>query len=442
MEGKDFATIFHAEAVRGEKAAYVLRWVIILTLLPAAALMLATGRYTKAVPYSFSLVGVVVLYNAVLTIFYRKEWLDKPAIKYVSVTLDISLITLNHYLTSIYASELAVATFATILLYPVLLLYATLRHDQRLVIYATVLSIVLFNLAYFLRYPSLDPALVSQVASADPMGQLYKSAYIALFGFSLLLVPRTIKNLIQKQANLVKEQMEREMEIKLHEQREAQLIENLYKFVSKEVAEKMLRDPELLAGRTVHITALFVDIRGFTTYCATRPADDILEFLNSFYETVSEAIKRNGGLINKYLGDAVFAIFGAPDDMEKPECRALQACIEVLRSVDTRRSDFAERFGIDLQIGIGIDSGNALVGNVGSTDRIEYTALGDVVNMASRYEKLNKRFNTRLLFSDPVLHAIEREMDGLEILRLGRHAVRGASGEREFYTLEKLGAQP
>ena len=241
MEGKDFATIFHAEAVRGEKAAYVLRWVIILTLLPAAALMLATGRYTKAVPYSFSLVGVVVLYNAVLTIFYRKEWLDKPAIKYVSVTLDISLITLNHYLTSIYASELAVATFATILLYPVLLLYATLRHDQRLVIYATVLSIVLFNLAYFLRYPSLDPALVSQVASADPMGQLYKSAYIALFGFSLLLVPRTIKNLIQKQANLVKEQMEREMEIKLHEQREAQLIENLYKFVSKEVDRKSTR---------------------------------------------------------------------------------------------------------------------------------------------------------------------------------------------------------
>jgi class 3 adenylate cyclase len=404
--------------------------------------MLATGRYTEAVPYSFGLVGLVVLYNAILTVFYRRDWLDRPAIKYISVTLDITLITLNHYLTSLYASQLAVATFATILLYPLLLLYATLRHDQRLVVFATVYSIVLFNLAYFLKYPTMDPELVARVASADPMGQLYKSIYIALFGFSLLLVPRTIRNLIHKQADLVKEQMEREMEIKLHEQREAQLIESLYQFVSKEVAEKMLRDPQLLAGRTVHITALFVDIRGFTTYCATRPADDILDFLNSFYETVSEAIKRNGGLINKYLGDAVFAIFGAPDDMEKPEVRALQACIEVLEAVDQHRQEFADSFGIDLQIGIGMDSGDALVGNVGSTDRIEYTALGDVVNMASRYEKLNKRFNTRILFSDPVLHAIRGEFDGHKVLGLGRHQVRGATGEREFYTLEGLGAQP
>ena len=69
----------------------------------------------------------------------------------------------------------------------------------------------------------------------------------------------------------MKEQMEREVQIKLHEQREAHLVESLYKFVSKEVAEKMLRDPGLLAGRTVHICALFVDIRGFTSYCATRP---------------------------------------------------------------------------------------------------------------------------------------------------------------------------
>lgn len=125
METQEFWTLFHAEAVKGEKAAYFLRWVIVLTVLPGAILMLVTGRYLGAVPYSFGLVGVTILYNVVLTVLYRKGGLDSPVIKYVSVTLDISLITFNHVITSMFGSELAVATFATILLYPVLLLYAT-----------------------------------------------------------------------------------------------------------------------------------------------------------------------------------------------------------------------------------------------------------------------------------------------------------------------------
>lgn len=441
MKTQEFSTLFHAEAIKGEKAAYFLRWAIVLTVLPGATLMLLTGRYLGAVPYSFGLVGVTILYNAILTVLYRRGRLDRPAIKYISVTLDISLITFNHYITSLFGSELAVATFATILLYPVLLFYATLRHDRRLIIYATVYTIVVFNLAYFIRYPDLDPELVQRVASADPMGQLYKSTYIALLGFSLLLVPRTILNLIQRQAYLLNKQMENTIQIKLHEQREAQLVENLYKFVSKEVAEKMLRDPSLLAGRTVHITALFVDIRGFTSYCATRPADKILDFLNRFYEEVSDAIKRHGGLINKYLGDAVFAIFGAPDDMEEPEVRALRACIDVLTGVDRCFEEFQQNFDIELKIGIGIDSGDALVGNVGSADRIEYTALGDVVNMASRYEKLNKRFETRILFAESVRAAIDGKIDSHTVRALGRHAIRGAAEDRDLFTLADLGVQ-
>ncbi len=441
MEDKEFQTLYDAEATKGEKAAYFLRWVIGIVVFLGAMVMLFIERYIGAVPYSFALLGVLVLYNLILTVLYRRGRLDVPAIKYISVTLDITLITCNQYITSVFASELAVATFATILLYPVLMLYAALRHDRRLVVYATVYSIVTFNLSYFLRYPGLDPALMARVASADPMGQVYKSIYIAVFGFSLLLVPRTIRNLIRRHAQLLNQQMENTIKIKLHEQREAQLVESLYKFVSREVAEKMLRDPNLLAGRTVHITALFVDIRGFTRYCATRPAEQILGFLNRFYEEVADAIKRHGGLINKYLGDAVFAIFGAPDDMVEPEVRALDACVDVLNGVDASRAEFLESFGIDLQIGIGIDSGNALVGNVGSADRIEYTALGDVVNMASRYEKLNKRFDTRILFSDSVCHAVDDRETPYPVRDLGSHAIRGATGEKDLFTLETIGEQ-
>jgi len=431
-----FDNIFHSEAVKGEKAAYFLRWVVVSLLIPAAILMLLAGRFVESLPYSFTLIGVAVGYNLMLTVFYRRGTLDMPWVKYVSVSIDISLITANQFIASVFSEAFAVATFSTILLYPVFILYATLRHDRKLVIYATVFSLVVFNVSYLLRYPYLNPELMSQIPSTDPLGQFYKSLYIGLFGFSLLLVPRTIRSLIEKQAALLSEKMQTELAMKLQAQREQQLIENLYKYVSKEVAEKLLKDPQMLRGKTAHITVLFVDIRGFTTYCNTRPESEILEFLNFFYDTVATCIKAHQGLINKFLGDSVFAIFGAPDEFENTEHRAIRACQEILELVAERRDEFQSRFGIDLRIGIGIESGHALVGNVGSSDHIEYTALGDVVNMASRYEKLNKRFNTRILFSKTVKEAIENLLDDAELQHLGEHEVRGVQGKRPFFTIK------
>ncbi len=434
-----FRDLFQVEAIKGEKAAYFLRWVTVFLLIPAAVLMIVADRYLGALPYTFSLIGIALVYNLVLTVFYRRGALGQPWVKYLSVSIDIFLITANHYITSVYSESLAVATFATILLYPVFLLYAALRHDRILIIYATVFTLVIFNATYILRYPFLDRQILAQIPSTDPMGQFYKSLYIGLLGFSLLLIPRTIRNLIARQATMLTHQMQTEHTIKLQQQREQLLIESLYKFVSKEVAEKLLRDPEILRGKTAHITAVFVDIRGFTSYCSTKGASEILDFLNFFYETAANKIKAQQGLINKFLGDSVFAIFGAPDEFANTEQKAVKASTDVLETIDKRRDEILDRFGIDLRIGIGIESGNALVGNVGSSDHIEYTALGDVVNMASRYEKLNKRFQTRILFSTTVKEAISDTVDGIEIESLGDHEVRGSSGKRSFYTIQGLG---
>ena len=439
MGQSQFENIYRSEAVKGEKAAYFLRWVVVSLLIPAAVLMLAAGRYVESLPYSFAMIGVALGYNLLLTVFYKQDTLDRPWIKYVSVSIDISLITANQYITSVFSEAFAIATFSTILLYPVFILYATLRHDRKLVIYTTVFSLLVFNVSYLLRYPFLDPELMRQIPSTDPLGQFYKSLYIGLFGFSMLLVPRTIRNLIEKQAVLLTQKMETELAMKLQAQREQQLIENLYKYVSKEVAEKLLKDPLLLRGKTAYITVLFVDIRGFTTYCTSRSESEILDFLNFFYDTVATCIKAHRGLINKFIGDSVFAIFGAPDEFENTEQKAISAGREILELVTERRDEFERRFGIDLHVGIGIESGNALVGNVGSSDHIEYTALGDVVNMASRYEKLNKRFNTQILFSKTVNEAIGTTLKGAELQYLGEHQVRGAEGKRPFYTIRDLG---
>ena len=441
-ENTRFNKLYRTEAIKGEKAAYYLRWLIVALLIGGAAIMAAKGRFVQVLPFTFMLISIAFLYNLLLTFFVKTGRMDLPWVKYVSVTLDISLITVNHFITSLYANTYAVTTFATILLYPVFLLYATLRHNRCLIIYATLYSLVVFNLSYFIIYPNMDPEIVRMIPSADILGQIYKSLYIGLFGFSLLFIPQTIKNLIQKQATLVEDKMQKELEIKLHKQREDQLIQNLYQYVSKEVAEKLLEDPELLEGKSVYLTALFVDIRGFTAFCSNRNASDILRLLNQFYSIVAEAIKHHDGLVNKYLGDSVFAIFGAPDPYENTEEKAVKACLEILEVFNEERDKINEEFGIDLQIGIGIESGSVLVGNVGNTERIEYTALGDAVNMASRYESLNKRFNTRILFSSHVKESIEESFKDFEFVDLGEHQVRGSEGMHRFYTFKGLGFLP
>ncbi len=441
-ENARFHELYSTEAVKGEKAAYYLRWLIVALLIAGAGIMAAKERFVQSLPLTFLLISIALLYNLLLTSFVKAGKMDLPWVKYVSVTLDISLVTIFQLIASLYSNTYAVATFATILLYPVFLLYATLRHNRCLIIYATLYTLLIYNLSYFIVFPMMDPGVVDLIPSADPLGQVYKSLYIGLFGFSLLFIPRTIKNLILKQATLVEDKMHKELEIKLHKQREDQLIQNLYQYVSKEVAEKLLEDPELLEGKSVYLTALFVDIRGFTAFCSNRNAADILRMLNQFYSLVAEAVKHHDGLVNKYLGDSVFAIFGAPDPYENTEEKAIRACLEILEAFNNQKEKFNREFDVDLQIGIGIESGSVLVGNVGNTERIEYTALGDAVNMASRYESLNKRFNTRILFSSHVKESIEESFQDLDFVDLGEHQVRGAEGLHRFYTIKDLGFLP
>ncbi len=195
----------------------------------------------------------------------------------------------------------------------------------------------------------------------------------------------------------------------------------------------------MLRGKNAYITVLFVNIRGLTAYCTSRSESEILDFLNFFYNAVATCIKAPRGLINKFIGDSVFAILGAPDEFENTEQKAICAASEILELVTECRYDFERRFGIDLCIGIGIESGDSLVGNVGSSDHIEYTALGDVVNMASRYEKLNKRFDTQILFLKTVKETIGTTLEGTELQSLGEHQVREAEEKRPFYTIRDFG---
>jgi adenylate cyclase len=149
---------------------------------------------------------------------------------------------------------------------------------------------------------------------------------------------------------------------------------------------------------------VFVDIQGFTSFAENRRPEEVVEYLNSLFSVTTEIVNRHHGIVNKFLGDGFMAIFGAPIP-DANACRnAVAAGLEIVERVEAMSE--SGRIAPTV-IRIGLHAGEAVTGNVGSAERQEYTVIGDVVNLASRLEQLNKQFGSRLLVSDAVLEQLD-----------------------------------
>lgn len=166
---------------------------------------------------------------------------------------------------------------------------------------------------------------------------------------------------------------------------------NLFsRYVPLEVAKEMAAAKENLvglSGQRKEITVLFLDMRGFTALSEKMPPQLIVEMLNNLFAIAAEAIFRHGGTLDKYIGDAVMAVFNAPRDLPDHAAQAVRTAIEIQESLEKQMAGNKERFGAAIEVGIGICSGEAIVGNIGTAERLDYTAVGDVVNVAARLEE-------------------------------------------------------
>jgi len=173
------------------------------------------------------------------------------------------------------------------------------------------------------------------------------------------------------------------------------LIEDAFKrYVSHQVADEILKDPDVFAkslkGEKRPITAFFADIRGFTTISEKLPPEEVVAFLNFYLTEMTTIIFQNEGTIDKFMGDCIMAIFGAPVMHEDDIFRAVKSGVEIQQRVEEMNMGRIAEGKQDIHIGIGINYGEAVVGNIGSTQRLEYTVIGDSVNTASRLQTLAK----------------------------------------------------
>jgi len=196
------------------------------------------------------------------------------------------------------------------------------------------------------------------------------------------------------------------------------------RYLSPQVVEQLVEQPELpkLEGEQMEVTAFFSDIRGFSTF-SERFADDpqgLVRLLNTYLTRVSGTLLRHGACLDKYIGDAVVCIFGAPLKTPDHAIRACAAALEVQAEVLELRREFAERGLPDVYTRIGVNTAQMFVGNFGSEQLFNYTAMGDGMNLASRLEGANKPYGSLILIGPQtqalVSHAFEtRELDRVRV---------------------------
>jgi class 3 adenylate cyclase/HAMP domain-containing protein len=215
-----------------------------------------------------------------------------------------------------------------------------------------------------------------------------------------------------------------------------QEIRNIFqKYVPKEVIDKYFQNPEsLLVGEDRVLAVLFADIRGFTSIAERLKPEQMVVSLNDYFSRMVDIIMRHGGIVDKYIGDCIMAFFGAPVQHRDDALQATLSALEMQEALAAFNREQAETGAQEFRVGIGINYGLVTVGNIGSEKKMDYTVIGDMVNVASRLESLTKMYQQELVFSESVYQEVR---DQLPCRQLDQVQVKGKSQGERIYTARR-----
>jgi class 3 adenylate cyclase len=209
-------------------------------------------------------------------------------------------------------------------------------------------------------------------------------------------------------------------------------------YVTPEVAEHAIQYGAELGGQLAEVSVLFSDIRGFTSMTEKMAPEALIALLNRYFDAMSDAVIAEDGLINKFGGDSLLAVFGTPlNPTREHAAQAVRAAQGMLAALDTFNADQTARGEPTLRIGVGVASGAVVAGNVGSEERLEYTVIGDTVNLASRLQTMTKELGVPLLMAEST---VQQLADRDSYVAIGQVEVRGKQAPVSVFTLKDGGA--
>lgn len=221
--------------------------------------------------------------------------------------------------------------------------------------------------------------------------------------------------------------------------KERDKVKNLFsKFHGSSVTDDLMQGEVGLGGQRKDVVVFFSDIRGFTAFSEKRAPEEVVEMLNEYFAVMVRIINQNGGVVDKFIGDAIMAIWGAPKSSEDDTKKAVRACLQMREDLNALNEKRKERGQDPIMIGMGLHAGPAISGTIGSDERMEYTVIGNTVNTASRIEASTKAFGTDLLVTDDVLAKVG---DEFKVEYAGSAEVKGRSEALKMYKVRGYRAE-
>ncbi len=326
---------------------------------------------------------------AAFGIFFRRRQRLPAFSRYFNSLLETSVPTIVVLLTSpgIHAPDTLLSPAS--LAYFLFIILSALRLDFKLCVFTGLVAAAEYlGLVMIPFSPVHDP---SSLTLALPSPYVETFALLALGGLATGLVTVEIRRRVVDLLKMVREK--------------DRIISILGQHVSPVVADKLLtQDTPDTGGESRYVCVMFLDIRGFSALSRQHGPEELVAYLNTLFDFMVEIINNRQGVINKFLGDGFMALFGAFDSKDNVSQQGVSAALEIIERV--QREQNAGRIP-PTKLGIGLHTGEVITGNVGTSLRREYTAIGDTVNLAARIERLNREFDSQLLISDAVLQAID-----------------------------------
>jgi adenylate cyclase len=361
---------------------------------------------------SFTLLCLFAERTAITYFLKRRQSLPEP-LKYLSAFVETSIPTVGMIVGSFFLGPVYTLFTPATLLYPLFISLSSLRLNVRLCVFTGAVAGIEYGLLSVYFVTRVSSAGVEPILLGVPH-HLFKAGVLVLIGVVTGLVTLQLRKRILTSFSIVEERN--------------RISRTFGEYVSPELVDTLLDLKPDLRSENKNVCVMFLDIRNFTTFAEKRTPEEVVNYLESLFEFMIEIVNRHHGIINKFLGDGFMAVFGAPLSDGRDCENALEAAREILARV---RQEAEGGNILPTRIGIGLHAGEAVTGSIGSALRREYTVIGDVVNLASRIEKLNKEFHSQLLISEKVWQAFDGGLS--EAIPMGQVEVRGREQTIQIY---------
>lgn len=329
---------------------------------------------------------VVIIYHRFCEYLLVKKNIDSYALRFINVFIEITTITiviLNMY--SIYGG-VAILSGPLVMVYMIMIVMTGFRFSFRLSLFAGMMAAAQHLILYAFMIREVPLELYDRLMDFGPSGIIQKSLYLVFAGVMSSNLALFAKSMIMKVASKSIENIE---------------IKNTFgQFVSKEIRDFILSGKIDANGDEKEGVILFTDIGNFNEVLNGTKPSQVVSQLNEYFTEMVAIIASNKGVVNKFIGDAIMAVFGLTENDDNPEFSAVKCAVLMQKRLEKLNEKWQSETHFTFRMGIGVCSGCFVTGNVGSENRKEFTCMGDVVNTASRLEGVAKNYPNGIIISD------------------------------------------